>query len=408
LSPPEPGPSRPFLGIPVPAWIIVGASLPVHLALALGTDLSPDEAYYLCAARRGAMIPDHPPLTLWLLSVSDRWPLGPVELRVRIWALVLSLVTGLAVVALARARGAGPEGCTLAAWAGSWALLPTAGGFVTTPDTFLLPAIAGALLLATPPEGASGSAPTLGRTVLGLLAMLAAALAKVVALPIGIFLALSGRRVSPAVRLGLALGPLVALPWIGPSLFFQLRHAYGGALPGGWSAGEAGAAVLAAVGAQAALWSPLLLWRGLRALRRAPAPDLTLVAGLSALIVGSALVRAVPPEPNWWAPAALAVIAAAAADVRDLAVGTRRAILVTVLLPTAIAGAHTLHPFLPLPAPADPTARLHGWSGAGPEPVEAGGVGPYGPAAERCVYRGQCDEITFYFDRMDIHERSRR
>jgi hypothetical protein len=400
--------SRQLAAIPRAAWIIVAASVPAHLALALGTDLSPDEAYYLCAARHGAGIPDHPPLTLWLLSASDRWTAAPIELRVRLWAIVLSLVTSVAVVALARARGAGRDGCTLAAWVGSWALLPTAGGFVTTPDTFLLPAVAGALILATPPEAADHGARRLGRAVLGGLAMLAAGLAKVVALPIGVLLALSSRRAGPAMRLALALGALVALPWIGPSLFFQIRHAYGSTGPGGWSAGGAGAAVLAAVGAQAALWSPLVLGRGLGAMRRAASPDLTLVAGLSALVLGSALVRAVPPEPNWWAPAALAVIAAAAADARDLAVRARRAILLTVLLPTAVAAAHTLHPFLPLSVPADPTARLHGWSGAGPEPVEAAGVGSYGPAAERCVYREQCDEIIFYFNTMSIHERSRR
>ncbi len=103
-------------GLPPAAWAIVAAAVPVHLGLALVTDLSPDEAYYLCAARLGGgRIVDHPPLTLWLLALSDRWFVGPVELRVRIWAVVFSFATGLACVALARARGAGTEGCTLAA-----------------------------------------------------------------------------------------------------------------------------------------------------------------------------------------------------------------------------------------------------------------------------------------------------
>jgi len=381
--------------------------VPVHLGLALATDLSPDEAYYLCAARHGGGIADHPPLVLWLLAASDRGA-APVELRVRIWAVVFSLATSVALVALARARGAGREGCTLAAWVGSWALLPTAGGFVTTPDTVLLPAIALALLVVTwaePPGRARR--PVWPAPVAGL-ALLAGALAKVVALPVGVLLGASSRRAAPAVRLALAAGPLLALPLLAPSLRFQIRHAYGGGeAPGGWSAAGAAGAVIAAIAAQAALWSPIVLWRGLRGLGAAPLPDRALAGGLSVLVLGSALVRGVPPEPNWWAPAALVVIVAAVVEAGKLSSRARRAILWTVLLPTAIAGAHTVRPFLPLPERADPTARLHGWS-HGYEPAEAAGVGRYGPAAERCVYRGECQEILLYFDEMNLHEGSRR
>ncbi|MEO7327999.1 MAG: hypothetical protein ABI193_05440, partial [Minicystis sp.] len=60
-------------------------------------------------------------------------------------------------------------------------------------------------------------------------------------------------------------------------------------------------------------------------------------------------------------------------------------------------------PFLPLAERADPTARLHGWS-HGPEPRTAPGIGPYGPAAERCVYQKDCDEIVSYFKQMNPHE----
>ena len=45
------GPAR--AGWPWTAALVVAAAIPLHVALALGTDLSPDEAYYLCAARRG-------------------------------------------------------------------------------------------------------------------------------------------------------------------------------------------------------------------------------------------------------------------------------------------------------------------------------------------------------------------
>ncbi len=97
------------LGTPV---LLVAAAVPFHAALALGTELSPDEAYYLCAARRGGLVPslvDHPPLLPWLLRLGDGLG-GPVELRVRLWAILFSAATGLAIIALARRFGAGRQG----------------------------------------------------------------------------------------------------------------------------------------------------------------------------------------------------------------------------------------------------------------------------------------------------------
>lgn len=390
-EPPVSGPQETRL--PGAVWAIVGSAVPVHLALALATDLSPDEAYYLCAARRAGGIVDHPPLTLWLLALSDRWSSAPVELRVRLWAVAFSFGTGIACAALARARGADRVGILLAAWVATWALLPMAGGFVTTPDGPLLLAIAVALLVAPGP--------------LAGLSLLVGALAKVVALPIGALLAAASARAPLRGRIALAAGPLLALPWLLPSLRFQLRHAYGQPAPGGWSLAGALGAVLAAMSAQALLWSPLVLGRGVRALRLLSRSDRTIVAGLSALVVASALIRAVPPEPNWWAPAALIVLVAFARTAAQATRGTRHAILATVLVPTFISATHVALPFLPLPEHADPTARLHGWS-HGHEPTEAPGVGPYGVAAERCVYRGECREIRLYFDEMDAHEGSRR
>jgi hypothetical protein len=407
---PLPAPARPSR-LPRAAWAVVAAAVPVHLGLALATDLSPDEAYYLCGARLRGGIVDHPPLTLWLLALSDRWTAAPVELRVRVWAVAFSFATGIACVALARARGADREGCTLAAWLGSWALLPMAGGFVTTPDGPLLLAVALALITMGGPE----SPPKPPRAGAGRLiavngvagpALFVGALAKVVALPIGALLAVGSRRASLLARLALALGPLAALPLLVPSLRFQLRHAYGGETAGDWSAGAAVGAVIAAVSAQALLWSPVVLWRGLHGLSGLPLADRVLVAGLSALVVASALVRGVPPEPNWWAPAALIVVAAFARSASGLSLGARRAILASVLVPTLVAAAHTARPFLPLPERADPTARLHGWS-HGVEPAQASGVGLYGPAAERCVYHFECSEIRLYFDEMNVHEGSR-
>ncbi len=83
-------------------------------------------------------------------------------------------------------------------------------------------------------------------------------------------------------------------------------------------------------------------------------PDRALAGGLSALVLASALIRAVPPEPNWWAPAALIVVVAFARTGGDLSLRARRAILAGVLVPTLVAAAHVARPFLPLPERADP------------------------------------------------------
>jgi len=370
-------------------WAIVAAAVPVHIGLALATDLSPDEAYYLCAARLGGDIVDHPPLLMWLLRLSDGWTGAPVELRVRTWAVIFALATGLAIVVLARRRGAGPEGCALAAWVGTWALLPAAGGFVTTPDSPLLLAVTLALL---------ASERTLGAVA----ALAAGALAKVTALAVAAALAVGRRKAPLAPRVALILGPLLALPWLWPSLRFQLRHAFVQTAPSGWSAAAALGALVAAVAAQAALWSPAVLWRGFRALGTLPPADRAVAWALTGLVLTSALVRGVPPEPNWWAPAAVVVLTAFAASAADLSLRARRAILASVLVPTAIAMAHTATPFLPLGERVDPTARLHGWShGRTPD---APGVGPYGPAAERCIYKNSCAEISSYFNSLHVHE----
>jgi hypothetical protein len=391
---------RPTEG-PLAAILVVAAALPLHLALALGTELSPDEAYYLCAARRGGTVPDlvdHPPLLPWLLRLGDRLG-GPIELRVRLWAIVFSAATGLAVVALARRFGARREGVLIAACVGSWALLPTAGGFITTPDGAALLTVAVALLTVGRPRGVLVAAA----------ALFVGALAKVVVLPIALVLAAAELR-APAVdrrnafaRAGaLLLGAGLALPLLGPSLRFQLHHAFTQTATAGWSPGLAVGALLAAVSAQALLWSPPILWLGGRALGRVPLGPRAVAMTMTGLVLVSALARGVPPEPNWWAPAALVVVAAAALGADALTPRARRAVVLAVVLPTLLAAAHTVRPFLPLRESADPTARLHGWR-EGTEPLHAPGVGAYGPAAERCVYRSDCDEIERYFNNMNAH-----
>jgi 4-amino-4-deoxy-L-arabinose transferase-like glycosyltransferase len=385
------------------AVLIVAAAVPLHVALALGTELSPDEAYYLCAARRGGLVPDlvdHPPLLPWLLRLGDHLG-GPIELRVRLWAILFSAATGVAVIALARRFGARREGVLVATWVGSWALLPTAGGFITTPDGAALLAVAVALL-ALASERPRGLAAAGGALFVG-------ALAKVVVLPIALVLAAAELRTGAADRRralrragALLIGPTLALPLLGPSLRFQLHHAFTQTATAGWSPALALGALLAAISAQALLWSPPILWLGGRALPRVPLGPRAVAIALTGLVLVSALARGVPPEPNWWAPAALVLVAAAAIGADALTPRARRGVILAVLVPTLVAAAHTVRPFLPLREAADPTARLHGWH-HGPEPIHAPGVGAYGPAAERCVYRNDCAEIESYFNDLAAH-----
>lgn len=392
------------------ALLVVAAAVPLHAALALGTDLSPDEAYYLCAARRGGLVPglvDHPPLLPWLLRLGDALG-GPVELRVRLWAILFAAATGSAVAALARRFGARREGVLVAAWVGSFALLPTAGGFVTTPDGAALLAIAAALLAVGRPRGRG--------LPLAAAALFVGALAKVVVLPIALVLALAELRPEGADRrpagawawaraaraAALLVGPLLALPLLGPSLRFQIHHAFTQRAASGWSVGLALGAPVAAITAQALLWSPPVLWLGGRALPRVPLGARAVALALTVLVLVSAVARGVPPEPNWWAPAALVLVAAAALGADALTARGRRYVIFAVLAPTLVAAAHTLRPFLPLSPGTDPTARLHGWS-YGTAPIEAPGVGVYGPAAERCVYQNDCKEMDSYFNEMDAH-----
>jgi hypothetical protein len=407
------------------ATAVVLAALPLRLVLALSTDLSPDEAYYLCAARQPGLappMPDHPPLLAWLLRLGDGLPL-PLELRVRIWPLLLSTALGFMCVELARRQGANRSARLAAAWLGSWSLLPMAGGFVATPDGPAL--LSCAVLLwwttagASEPGHASGAARAgSARVAIDFAAGLAAllgTLAKVVIAPIAALVALASAR-PVAVRAAIAFAPWVALPWLLPSLRFQARHALGQPAGAAWHVVDAAGAMATAAVAQLALWSPWVVavgiarcWRAARPAPRSADPRNlrdsmprahVLVVGLfTALVSTSALVRAVPPEPNWWAPAAVVVLVAAALRAGQLAPTRRAVMLATAVLPTIVVATHVAKPWLPLPLEVDPTARLHGWSTDRP-PLQAPGIGVYGAAAERCVYRADCQEIQRYFEDM--------
>lgn len=370
--------------------LVVATAVPIHVALALATELSPDEAYYLSAARVGA-IPDHPPLLPALLAAADRLASLPVELRVRLVPIAASALLALWVARLVRASGGSPRAETIAALLATWLPLPAAGGFVATPDALALLAVAAALTLAT-----RTASPHPART-LALASLVAlGTLAKVSVLPVALLaLAFSP---APLLRRAVCLAPSLALlPLAATSLRFQLAHAY---RPTAWSPGGALAALVAFAAGTVALWSPAILLPAARRLRALPPPHLAVAGGVTALVAGSALVRAVPPEPNWWAPAAVPVLVAAPLALADAPARTRRTLLAVALLPTLVALTHAVRPWLPLPRHADPTARLHGW-GTDDPPLDAPGTGPYAAAAEACARGQSCDEIRRYVDALN-------
>lgn len=387
------------------AIALVVLALPLHVVLALGTDLSPDEAYYLCAARLSGRVRglvDHPPLIVWLLRLSDECPALPVELRVRLWPILFSLVTGFLLIRLARERLADASGRRSAAFVGTWTILPMIGGFVATPDAPLLLALAVLLLWSGQPRMHSSRA----RLGAAMLASGLGALSKVVMLPLALPMLLFAKHRPVRERILVLACALAPLPLLLPSLFFQLRHAFAAQRPpeSSWSALLGLRALAETIAVQVLLWTPWTFIHGLRGFRSLPASDRAACAVLSALLMLSAMVRGAAPEANWWAPAALILVLSAAQQrATQHKIPSKQgqwAFVLGAALPTFIAVLHTLRPCLPLPPNADPTARLHGWS-HGVETPSAAGVGAYGVAAERCVYADQCDEIILYFNKLN-------
>ena len=382
-------------------WVyaIVFAAMVVRAVLATLRRLTPDEAYYLCAARRGALawpIPDHPPAIGALLATADHLFPGPIELRVRLVSIVLQAVTALGVARLAAElaprRGADPlVAATVAAALATWMLLPTAGGLIATPDAPLLAALAW-LLVATfrQQRSALDDFAALGLTAIAL-ASKVSALALVAPLALHAAATRDGRRVLTLVC-GAALGLAFALP----SLRMQLAHAIG--LGPAVTAPNVGPlpALGALLASQLALWTPPVVWIALRASRRLPRAIAFACAVLVGALVLSAIVSGRAPEPNWIAPAALPLLAIAAVDLSVATRSSRRVVLAIAVLPTVAAIALWIAPPI-LPAGRDPLARAP--HGDAPLPSE---IPPYGVAAWRCVYASRCADIDAIFVGYDV------
>jgi Dolichyl-phosphate-mannose-protein mannosyltransferase len=364
---------------------LVLAALPLRLLLALATDLSPDEAYYVAASRLRLTIADHPPLTPWLAGITE-WTSIPLELRVRWPALVVGTLFGLLCVELVRRRGGDASSQRWCAVFTAWLALPLAGGFLLTPDVVSLTfALALALVLEVDHE----------RRVLQVIGIallcFGGMVTKVSMLIPATAVILSSKRWSE--RLSAFGGVLAALPLAAPSIAFQWNHAFVDRS----AAVGAPAAVAAAVGAQLMLWGPAVFWFGWR---RAMDHrfDRIIVGLMTVSVIASAALRGVPPEPNWFALGAVMLAVGASHAMHPAPTWLR---ITTVILGPVLAllfASHVIHPWLPLPANVDPSARLHGWStGQGPE--QAPGIGPYGPSAEACIYQGKCEQITLKSNR---------
>ena len=373
---------------PLDAWAsgAVMASVPLRILLATSTDLSPDEAYYLAASRFGLTIRDHPALVVWLAGFGDALPWLSLELRVRLPVVVIATITSLASVELVRRRGAIANQQRWAAALTSWLALPLAGGFVATPDAPLACAVVMVALLRQLDRER-------GWVLLGAAAWLGT-MAKVIMIPIAAVACFTPRRWRSI--LSITAGVLLTIPWILPSLSMQLGHAFA---PGAADLLSRATAVVALVAAQLALWTPVVVILGFASAMRRPF-DREVVITITGLVLISALATGTPPEPNWWAPAGLLVAVGASMRITECRPAARAA---TLLLGPALAlvvATHTAWPWIPIPRPMDPTARLHGWRSADP-PLSAPGVGAYGPSAEQCVYQGFCETFNNKFKFID-------
>lgn len=382
-------PRAPILGF---ALLSLSCAAAARLSLAPLRILSPDEAYYLCAARSGWPIVDHPPLLGALLTLTDRLPL-PLETRVRVVAVVLQTATALLIGLLAAegSEGAGDEAgedrarrFTFAVFLSTWGLMPWVAGLITTPDAPLLAATAGALLFAR------------RRARVGLLLCVALAVsAKATGLLVAGALALDLRardRVGAAVAL---LGGLLVAPLAWPSLVAQVGHALGrGGLVSAPFIGRP-AALGALLGGVLLLFGPAACWLAYRGRDRLGSlPGATpLVVGLSAATVASALVSGRAPEPNWIAPAFVPLFA--------IAVPRAGALLALHVAPAVvgIVAWLTFGSALPLSAARDPLARL---PLRGHQPADSLALPPYARPAWACLYEEDCRRIRVIFSSYNL------
>lgn len=318
---------------------LIGVALVVRLALALGTDVYFDEAYYWQWARHLAWgYFDHPPLIAWLIAAFDIRP--------------AALLCGAGTVAALWGFARDVHGNREAAWraAALWSVLPVATmtGVLATPDAPLMLCWTLALW-----------ALWRERWALAGLASGLALLSKYPAVLIALaFLAtvVRQRRLPAGAWVTALLGVLLFLPvvlwnahreWVG--FAFQLRHGLSGSGQLKFFAEF--------LGGQLALGGPVLLPLALVYAVRGPREQFLLRAAtlIPLLFFGYAALRA-RGEANWPAAAYLTTCVGVA--------GMRpvwfRVTAFSGLAIVLVMSSHLLFPVVQLPRDV-PLARTHGW-----------------------------------------------
>lgn len=369
------------------AKVSVALALAARLILAPERLLSPDEAYYLCAARQPGWrwpIVDHPPLLGWLLSATDRLG-GAVELRVRVVAAVLQTITALAIAATAASIR--PQCFAWGLFLATWGLMSWVSGLITTPDAPLLAATACLVYVASRERPSIVAAFALSfvavaSKVSGLVVVAAIA----AALPM-------------RPRIAAIAGAAVAVPLARASLHAQIAHALGrGALVSSPHVGVVVAVLGLALGA-VALYGPALAYlavRGRLHLARVVGGP-TLVLSLLLLVLVSAIASGRTPEPNWIAPALVPILIASAIAATELTSRAQRAIQIVHLLPAMLAIGLWAGRDL-LPPKLDPLARTP----RDRDRAEAHPLPRYAKPSWACVYDRRCEEIEAIFSSSEL------
>jgi len=367
---------------------IIAATTLLRLVLGAVVPLFPDETYYWDWSRTlAAGYFDHPPM-IALLVRAGTLLLGATPLGVRLFPILASGCTALAMALTAR-RIEGDEAGRLAALVFTCVPIAAAGSVLATPDAPMLCFVAWTLYaviraIDTGPGSPEGpeSAPRAIRwwALAGLCIGLAmASKFSSVFVPAGIAIAcllhprLQNRFGEPGPYVAVVIASLVLAPvlyWNGThdwvSFKFQLGHGLG--TPKGGALGALNRE-LELIGGQIGLVSPILFYFVIRGIRRAfdPTPSgLRVVLGVVAVtciafFLYSATRRSV--EANWpaiaWIPAMILV----ATEPPDTWRGVKwlRGGLALGAVLSVVIYIHVVTPILPLRADRDQVAKAYGW-----------------------------------------------
>lgn len=369
---PRGAPGEGFRSAPRDALWLLLMSAAVRLALALGTDITYDEAYYWTWSRAlGLGYFDHPPMVAWLIRL-----LGVRGAALACGAVTVALVQGLATDLTGR-----PE----AGWraAALWSVLPASvlSGVFATPDAPLMVSWVGALWALQRRRWALAGA------LCGLAMLSKYTGALLLAPAAAAWLQARGRlrdllwgAVAALAAFAPALAWNAAHGWA--SFRFQLGHGLVGA-PGDAEAASAGRRLLEFAGGQLAvggLMLPLGLWWVVRARE---APRWLRAAFLVPMVAFGAASLFAPGQANW-------ALAAYVAPCAWIASERRWPARAAALLGASVCLAGLIHltfPLLRFERDAA-LARTHGWR-------ELKAVGATGARVAYATNFGLASEVAF-------------